>query len=258
MSEQLAIQKVLSWSQHLVILKYLPELILRHYQFLPSTPDEKKKVCGLKFKHATLAQWLDYLVPGDKSLDPDLFFTNKIKFKARAEQSKAVLDLAVELLPRVGALQEYFATPADVWFAWEVDILNRAMLKSGLLTGVPALDVSKERVEGFNKELDKLTNELWKLKKLQETSESNPLTKSSESSNGSAAELVLSWTALIAAEDTSFSSSVAFRNFRRKSTAWFRYFRRDDDFQISLLENGKELPTGRNRPRTPKKVKGFM
>lgn len=255
--QQQTIQQAWEWSEHLVLFEDLPGLILNCYKFLPSTTDEKKKVRELKFKYATIAQWLDFLIPGDNPLNIDLFSLEKIKFKTYAEESKAVLNLAVELFPRVEALREYFATPSHVWFAWEVDILNRSMLKSGLLTGEPARDVSKEKLEGFKEKMNELIQELGKLKLLRFASDSGHISDSSKFSKGSAVELIICWTGIVAAEDSSFRNSSAYSDFCRKSTTHLRNLRRNKDFQISLLENGKELPEGRNRPREAKKVRRF-
>lgn len=105
--------------------------------------------------------------------------------------------------------------------------------------------------------MNELTKELGKLKLLRFASDFSHISDSSKFSKGGAIELIICWTGILAAEDSSFRNSSAYSAFCRKSTTHLRNLRRNKDFQISLLENGEELPEGCNRPRQPKKVRGF-
>ena len=235
------------WRNILVVIKYLPELILERYQFVASSPDEKDYVKEKKWAYTTLSEWLDILVPGDNPPNPDLLFTSKVQLKLKAEASRATLNLLIEMFQRRGDIfKKYHGTPALFLLALEADILERSMLASGFLTGSPTL-FNKQDCEGFNKNLDLLISLI----------EKTPNTHvPAGTANCRALEFVIGWTAITAAEDTKFRYSKVFREFQAASSKELRDVRRTGE--LGFLENGKFLPTGRNRPRCARKKVGFV
>lgn len=232
----------LHWSNILVLLKYLPELILERYQFVSSTLDEKEYINEKKWEYKTLSEWLDAIVPGDKPLNPDLLFTNKVQLKLKAEESRATLNLLIEMFQRRGDIfKKYHDTPAKFFLALKADILERAIQASGLLTGSPLL-FNKQECEGFNSNLDSLISLIEKIPDTHvpvESASCRPL------------EFVIGWAAITAADDTKFRYSKVFREFQATSSKELRDTRRTG--KLGFLENGYFLPTGRNRPRRTRK-----
>jgi hypothetical protein len=235
------------WHNVLVRIKYLPELILERYQFVPNTQDEKQYIKEKKWSYATLYEWLDILVPGDKPPNSDLLFTNKVQLKLKAESSRDTLNLLIEMFQRKGdVFSKYHDTPAQFLFAWEADILERAMQASGLISGSPTF-FNKQDCEGFNKNLDHLISLIEKPKS------TNVSAKNFESG---AVEFVFGQVAVIAAEDTHFRNGKVFRDFRTSLSKELRDARRNGE--LSFLEDGSYLPTGRSRPRSAQKKVGFV
>jgi hypothetical protein len=235
------------WHNVLVHIKYLPDLILEHYKFVPNTVNEKQYIKEKKWSYTTLAEWLNILVPGDKPPSPDLLFTNKVQLKLRSESSRDTLNLLIEMFQRRGdVFSKHHETPAKFLFAWEADILERAMLASGLLTGSPTF-FSKEDCEGFNKNMDHL------ISLIEKPQSTNIPVKNSKCR---AVEFVIGWVAITAAEDIHFRNSKVFRDFRTSSSKELRDVRRNGE--LSFLEDGNYLPTGRSRPRSAQKKTGFV
>jgi hypothetical protein len=147
---------------------------------------------------------------------------------------------------RGDVFSKYHETPAQFLFAWEADILERAMQASGLLTGSPTF-FNKEDCEGFNKNMDHLIS-------LVEKPQSTNVP--AKNFTGGAVEFVIGWVAITAAEDTYFRNSKIFRDFRTSSSKELRDVRRNGE--LSFLEDGSYLPTGRSRPRSAQKKAGFV
>ena len=237
------------WDDYLLYLAILPEFICKAYQFIPGTPDEKKSLRSWEWHYSVLAQWMGYLA-GNKPLDPDLFFTpQKLKLKPRAEISKAVLDLAIELLPRRAELQEVFQRPVDMWFAWEVQSCEEVLLDSGLITGCPGSGSTSK--DSFRKIMCEHADLLADAENYKPE-----LSSDSDSESATAFELLISSSVAEARDNKHFLYSKAFTNYQRKVRAWGRAVRIEGDFGDSLLQDGKFLPTGRNAQRS--KNKGFV
>jgi hypothetical protein len=62
------------WHNVLVHIKYLPDLIIERYKFVPNTLDEKQYIKEKKWSYTAFADWLNILVPGDK-LPPRIWFS---------------------------------------------------------------------------------------------------------------------------------------------------------------------------------------
>lgn len=235
------------WRDYLVYLSLLPEIIFRKYQFIPGSLDEIRGSRNFDWNYATLAKWLDYLVPGDKPLDPDLFFTNRVELKPRADLSKAVLDLAVELYPRREELQ-VANSPTDIWFAWEVQLCNEALLRCGLITGKPVVISKDPWAKGIRDTVFFLEN----------AATLEPNYKNSTKEPAFTSLLIIA--AVTAKESQSFRYSDAYCKFQKKARAWSRAVRGgNSNYSFPCFENGQKLPSGRNARREARRVSsGFV
>jgi len=148
--------KIEKWQERLVFIEHIPDLTFNTYQFLASTSDEKKWMGEQKSEYKILSEWLDYLIPGDKPLNPDLIFTEKIKVRLRAMEVKITLNLIVELFERKGdEFTKHFETPADCLYSFELKEFELVCIKKGLLTGSPQY-CGKKDLEGGDKDIDTL------------------------------------------------------------------------------------------------------
>ena len=218
-------------------------IVLNHYHFQVTTSDEKAWVEEKKKEYKTLAEWLDYLVPGDKPINPNLIFTEKIKLRSKAMQAKVLLNLIIELFERRGdTFAEYFDTPADCLFGCLLKFFELASIKVGLLTNSPQL-CGKKALEGFNHDIDRLISTLSF-----KSQEALTLQEKTQYSNGNILEFVIAHACTIAAEDTHFRNGENFTNFR-KTTSKMLTERRRLKGGFMFLKDGKRLPDGKKRPR---------
>lgn len=244
----------LNWTAYLFGLSRLPEIILWSYQFVPKTEDEHKEVKKLRLNYITLAHWMGWLIPGDKALPPELFFTDKVKFKPLAQLSKAFLDLAVELYPRSAELQESFPSPISILFAWEYQSLENSILDSGFLGGKATYFTKSRWAEDMRDIVYWLENvENWKLQpKISGHFQDRKMSLE-------AGEGLLLLAALEARQDSSFRRCDAYRNFQSKLTSWKVAVRTNPELTASRFSDGKLLPSGRNAERKPRHTsKGFV
>lgn len=216
-------------------LKMLPKNILDGYGFTPGTPDEKAHYKETLKLYATLSEWMDYF-KGTKALDSELFFTDKVILKPRADFSRSVLNLAVELLPRCPELQENYSKPEDVWLDWELQALDTHFWTSGFLGGKATIRPSKEQMAKVNR--DRANN-----------LENNTLDWSKASTQElrlNAGLFVLA--DYVAREDKDFRCSAVFRDYTKQHRAWGKAVR-SPILEYRTFEDGKLLPGGRNAKR---------
>jgi hypothetical protein len=231
-----------TWEYYLSDFRDLPDRICSKYSFLPGTKDEKAVYKDIVWMYKGLYEWLYDLIPGNKPVNPDLIFSNKVVLKLRAELSKSVFELATELRLRDSSFQEQFNSPAEVWYTWEYQALDRFFLNSGLLTGTPGIRATKEDLARVNREVaHNLENQVmdW----------SNPLVENLRI--GAALYMSADY---IARHDKTFRWSEAFRNYIKMQKKWAKAVR-SPDWNPMYLENGNLIPNGRKAPR---KRKGFV
>lgn len=223
--------------EYIELLKQLPCKILENYSFLPQLRDEKKFIGHLAKNYAVLANWMKYLLLYTySSLDLELYFSQKIALKPRAELSKSILDIAIELLPRCQELQENFRNPADIWLHWELQILDNYFFSSGLLTGKPIKQPSKENMARVARAVASFLEG-----------------ESREWTSPTVQNFRLNVAIILLAERTSrddytFRISRAYREYIKKTRSYAKAIR-SGDTAFLLIEDGKILPSGRNAKR---------
>lgn len=235
-----------TWQDYLLYLGILPRVIFTRYQIVPSTEDESDELVRLLSHYQTLAQWLDFLRPGDKPMDPDLFFTDKLKLKKRAELSTAILDLAIQLQPLREELQlPSLRTPTDIWFAVECDLCEEGILGSGVIVGQGIQASSKEDVLLHCREAEQFLKNVnvnkWPL-------EGQPLTGSEPLDLA----LLLTIAALEAKDNPAFRLSTAYQTISARIRKFGYLIRETENLNSSCFENGEKLPSGRKASRSRK------
>ncbi|MBN8563450.1 MAG: hypothetical protein J0L70_23210 [Leptolyngbya sp. UWPOB_LEPTO1] len=243
--------KTAEWDDYLVLIRFLPEILLYRYGFEQCVchTDQIAVYDGTMKWYRSLSEWLRYLNPGDKEIPAELLFSDEVRVKPRAELSKVVLDLAVQLLPRSAELQQDFKTPADLWFAWEASILDADFFVSGLATGNASEEIRHSNTDSY--------------KVMQHTArwlESANSIRASKDHHVSLplSEALLGISALTASKDETFRFSKAYQAFQRELKRWGRTIRNTPGFNQTVFRNGQLLPSGKKAPRKAKKVgKGF-
>jgi hypothetical protein len=231
---------IAEWKDYLLLLRLLPHIIIAiRYQFLPATKDEEDFIIRVKTTYSTLSDWIGYLVTGDEPPNFELFFTDSIKSKPRAELSIAVLNLAIELFPRCEELQERFTSPADCWFGFEVQAFDAAILESGLVTGIGLISGSKEAFNDNFLDLSEWFSGKRELKAMERSS---------------AVGCLVSNARAMGIKDSTFRKSKAFIDFEEE--LYKQMLRYDKGNQATAFENGVPLPKGQHaNPATRKKNK---
>jgi hypothetical protein len=233
--------KCQTWQDYLFLLGILPRLIFRRYSIVPSTEDESIELKKLLSNYAALSQWLYYLSSGDKPIDPDLIFTDKFQVKPRASLSKAILDLAIELQPRREELQtSLLRTPTDIWFSVECHLCDQALVQSGVITGQGTSASSKERMINNMRTVVLWLEDVEKWQPDKEVSSEVPLTL----------DMLLTFAALEAKENTGFRLSLAYQQICKKMCTFGNLVRSDSQFQTSCFQDGSRLPSGRSSKRS--------
>ncbi|MBD1825685.1 hypothetical protein H6F51_24770 [Cyanobacteria bacterium FACHB-DQ100] len=243
--------KTAVWDDYLVLIRFLPEMLLYRYGFEQCLchPDQIAAYSGHMKWYRSLSEWLSYLVPGDKKIPAELLFSDEIRVKPRAELSKAVLNLAIQLLPRSAELQQDFSTPADLWFIWESSILDADIFMSGLATGNASEGIQLSNTDSY-KVMQQTAQWLESADSLQPSKDhrvSLPLS-----------EALIGISALTASKDETFRLSKEYQAFQRELKRWGRTIRNTSGYNQMAFRNGQLLPSGKKAPRTAKRVgKGF-
>jgi hypothetical protein len=237
--------KTPTWDDYIFHLAALPDLILGKYKFIPGTQDEVLYADRIRHAYLAIAEWLRYLVT-PSLYNPSLHSPEKIRFKPTAELAKAIFDLAVQTYPRSAALQTYFERPADIWFEYEYQSLNRAIWECGLVNGHGSYPRSKEQIYQNSREL---TDWLDGVIELEEMNRTDTLRATEEAT---ALDFLLSEARQISESgcpDQGFNFT--FKNAQKKIKAEARDIRRHG--RAATFRDGQALPTGKNAPRKKKK-----
>ncbi|MBW4620428.1 MAG: hypothetical protein KME17_13885 [Cyanosarcina radialis HA8281-LM2] len=123
----------LTIDDYLLHLLMQPEIILGKNCFVPGTLEEKGAILNYIGCHVIYLQLLRWLLLESKPQDINLSEVENV-YLASARLSKAVLDLANELYPRFKQLQVN-QSALELWFIWECQRCEKAILDSGLITG---------------------------------------------------------------------------------------------------------------------------
>jgi hypothetical protein len=232
----------LQWTDYLALYRMLPDLALKRQGFEHCLTNLGQISGYEKFmtQYGTIADWLEYLNPGDKPIPSELMFSSKVKEKPRADLSMSVLNLAVELLPRCPEFQERHSTPASVWFAWEVAALDGALMANGLATGQPAKAALKSKDAAY-KGLRDAANWL---------ESADQLVVSSGQELTDMVDALPIFAAICAKDDPTFRRSSAYKEFHSNLSKMGRAIRQHGT--ATSFMNGAELPSGRSAPRTSK------
>ncbi len=135
------------WQDYILYLGILPKLVLTDrldLDFEPTNDAEATVWSMILLNYTVKAQWMDFLVPGNKPQIEELNSDFASPLKAVADLSKAVLNLCVELYTRVPELQE-FDCPSEIWFVWECEKCFELIVSSGLISEPYRPKPSKDR-----------------------------------------------------------------------------------------------------------------
>jgi hypothetical protein len=237
-----------TWNDYLMYLRVLPGMLMAQ-KLNPVHLDQIYGYVEWSWEYIVLFEWLRWMVPGDQSMPTDLFDTDKIMHKPRAEFSKSILDLCIELYPRSAVLQDEFSTPVEAWFVYEASILSEAIEASGILGSTPnpvSRHWSKDDSYLACREVASWMESADRLHPLPTPTETVPFNQA-----------LLSIAAATAATDDGFRLSKAYRGFHNQLRVYGRLIRKTPGGRFPVFSNGSLLPSGRNRHRKHRKIKGM-
>lgn len=252
-------QGCLTRQDYLILISFIP-LHLKGLSFIPGSGAEEAEVLRFEWIYSTLREWLDHLIDENKSDNPELLDVAKAKLQPRAIFSKAILDLATELLPRVRVIEEKTGQsllppklkPFDVLLDWETQNFEELVLNSGLVGGsTNSYHESKSMLEtNFRTIADALFN----VNKVQIRAVVEALKERTDGKGLSSFQILVGLALIEAAYDDDFADSDAYVGFQKALKQLGSAVRHDEYWQLLSFKNGELLPHGRNAERKPKKT----